>query len=53
MEVVKKDKDSGKTVEIQASVQGGGSWRDVNNSGICPEGNGEPLLSYGGWSVEG
>lgn len=53
MEVVKKDKDSGKTVEIQASVQGRGSWRDVNNSGICPESNGEPLLSYGGWSVEG
>ena len=53
MEVVKKDKDSGKTMEILASVRGEASWRHLNDGNICPEGNGEPLLSCRGWSAEG
>lgn len=53
MEMVKKDQDSEQTVGILASVEDGGSWRDVNDGSICPEGNGEPLLSCGGWSAEG
>lgn len=41
----KKDKDSGKTTEIPGGMEGGGSWRDVNYGGFCPEDNGKPLLS--------
>lgn len=33
--------------------ESGGSWRDVNYCGLCPEGNGKPLSSCADWPREG
>lgn len=30
LEVLSKDRDSGKTMEMPAEMEGGGSWRDDN-----------------------